>query len=114
MPPAEGATMSSSATANSCLARARTLHIKMDKLSAEVSARREPGHPKLPSDTDQPGGQVSSDLELEGTHRQPRSTKLLMPQNKQPENVANKSNRAWTDAAPKVRTTEEAWKSGKS
>ena len=46
---------------DSCLARARTLHIKMDKLSAEVSARREPGHPKLPADTDQPGGQVSSD-----------------------------------------------------
>ena len=46
---------------DSCLARVRTLHIKMDKLSAEVSARREPGHPKLPADTDQPGGQISSD-----------------------------------------------------
>ena len=45
---------------DSCLARARTLHIKMDKLSAEVSARREPGHPKLAADTDQPGGQGSS------------------------------------------------------
>lgn len=46
---------------DSCLARARTLHIKMDKLSAEVSARRDPRHPTLPADTDQPGGQGSSD-----------------------------------------------------
>ena len=54
-------TPSPGAILDSCLARARTLHVKMDKLSAEVSARRDPRHPTLPVDTDQPGGQGSSD-----------------------------------------------------
>ena len=38
---------------DSCLDRALTLHIKMEKLSAEVSARWEPGHPKLPRSSPQ-------------------------------------------------------------
>ena len=54
-------TPSPGAILDSCLARACTLNVKMDKLSAEVSARQDPIHPTLPADTDQPGGQGSYD-----------------------------------------------------
>ena len=54
-------TPSLGAILDSCLARASTLDLKMDKLSAEVSARRDPSHPTLPAEADQQGGQGSSD-----------------------------------------------------
>ena len=46
---------------DSCLDQARKLHLKMDKLSAEMTANKDLGQLALPADADQPGGQESSD-----------------------------------------------------